>query len=519
MSSDKARDNYKQQKALEEARKAGTAEPEKDEEGRDINPHIPQYIAKAPWYLNKGVPSLHHQRKDDKEGPDNTWYQKGARVAQTVTHFRKGACENCGAISHKTKDCVERPRRKGAKLTGKNFEADEVVTHVQLDYDGKRDRWNGYDPALHQETIERFQKIDEERQKVKTKLMNKKMLNKEKLSKDDDSSDSDNEEMVDQDEREAEGSTAVFSGVNPKNKTSSKNLRIREDIAKYLYNLEDDSAHYDPKTHSMRENPLPDLPAENTVFAGDNAARRTGQFQNFINVQKYAYDASEHGEDVHMVGIPSQAELSFKDFERKKQAQLEEQRKIMFDKYGGEQYLQKPQEIEQLAETENYVQYSRDGRVVAGRPRAIKKSKYEEDLFMNGHTSVWGSLYKNKQWGYACCQQCGKREVECTGQVETPVVSSNPVKIPEGVSEVAVQKIEQDQKIQSAQSSDSSDYSSSSSEEDEKPNKKRKRKNSPSNKKDRETERKLPGSDITSEEYEQYKRTKIMSEDPMRNFV
>lgn len=37
-----------------------------------------------------------------------------------------------------------------------------------------------------------------------------------------------------------------------------RNLRIREDIAKYLLNLDVKSAYYDPKTRSMREDPLPD---------------------------------------------------------------------------------------------------------------------------------------------------------------------------------------------------------------------------------------------------------------------
>lgn len=36
------------------------------------------------------------------------------------------------------------------------------------------------------------------------------------------------------------------------------NLRIREDTAKYLLNLDVNSAYYDPKTRSMREDPLPD---------------------------------------------------------------------------------------------------------------------------------------------------------------------------------------------------------------------------------------------------------------------
>ncbi len=42
------KDEYKKQKELEEARKAGTAPPELDEDGNAVNPHIPSYIANAP---------------------------------------------------------------------------------------------------------------------------------------------------------------------------------------------------------------------------------------------------------------------------------------------------------------------------------------------------------------------------------------------------------------------------------------------------------------------------------------
>ncbi len=41
-----------------------------------------------------------------------------------------------------------------------------------------------------------------------------------------------------------------------KTRITVRNLRIREDTAKYLINLDPDSAYYDPKTCSMRDAPL-----------------------------------------------------------------------------------------------------------------------------------------------------------------------------------------------------------------------------------------------------------------------
>jgi hypothetical protein len=59
-------------------------------------------------------------------------------------------------------------------------------------------------------------------------------------------------------------SVAAFGEVKKRVRTTAggstgsvRNLRIREDTAKYLLNLDTNSAHYDPKSRSMREDPNP----------------------------------------------------------------------------------------------------------------------------------------------------------------------------------------------------------------------------------------------------------------------
>jgi hypothetical protein len=57
-----SKEDWKKKNELDELRKSGAIEPEKDEEGNEINPHIPQYMSQAPWYLNAKGPGLKHQR-------------------------------------------------------------------------------------------------------------------------------------------------------------------------------------------------------------------------------------------------------------------------------------------------------------------------------------------------------------------------------------------------------------------------------------------------------------------------
>lgn len=55
----------------------------------------------------------------------------------------------------------QRPRKVGARFTGTSIAPDEhFQVELDLDYDGKRDRWNGYDPEEHQRIVEEYAKVD-----------------------------------------------------------------------------------------------------------------------------------------------------------------------------------------------------------------------------------------------------------------------------------------------------------------------------------------------------------------------
>lgn len=424
-----SREEFRRQKDLDAARKAGTAPAEVDAEGRAINPHIPQYISQAPWYLDTGAPSLAHQRRraeDAEVKPDiNQWYARGQRAGPAATKYRKGACENCGAMTHKRADCMERPRKKGAKFTGKDIAADEIIQDIQVGYDAKRDRWNGYDPSEHKKVYEEYAALEAARQKKReeeidnqttTDLAAVKKLAKAGGGEKDPDFGSSDEDDADED-KYADAADAVGQKLDTKTRITVRNLRIREDTAKYLINLDPDSAYYDPKTRSMRDAPDKSVPPEDAKFAGDNFLRHTGDALAAAQLQVFAWQASQRGNDVDLHANPTAGEIYHQEFTEKKEKNKKATQVSILDKYGGEQYLQKAPKELLMGQTEAYVEYSRTGQVIKGKERAKARSKYQEDLYINNHTQIWGSWYdvSNRQWGYACCHSTVHASY-CTGE-------------------------------------------------------------------------------------------------------
>jgi pre-mRNA-processing factor SLU7 len=424
----KSRDEYKRAKELEEARKAGTAAPEVDEEGNDINPHIPQYISKVPWYFPSQVPTLKHQRNlnaaERKFDELGKWYARGEKAGPAATRFRKGACENCGAITHTRKTCLERPRAKGARWTGTDIAADEVQRDVNLDWEGKRDRWNGYDSNNYRNVEERYAKLEAERMRLRAEKLDKAHREGRKATEDsgdDSSSEEEDETDLDKAMRLDGGLRSAGEQVmqvkDRASQATARNLRIREDTAKYLRNLDVNSAHYDPKTRSMRADPTPNINPDDKDYVGDNFVRFTGDVKDLARMELHSLRAAEEGRELpHLQADPTTAEEVFKHFGSRKKAIEERRRADILERYGDQhQLVPDPDILKSTVQSEAYIEYNRDGQIVRGQEASRPRSKYPEDVFDNNHTAVWGSFYADGSWGYACCNLLN-RNAYCTGE-------------------------------------------------------------------------------------------------------
>jgi pre-mRNA-processing factor SLU7 len=499
------------------------------EEGKkilEINPHIPQYIAQAPWYLQKDEPGLNHQRASkSKPDYDQSWYSRGQK-GQSATKWRKGACQNCGAMTHKTKECCERPRKIGAKWTGKDIRPDEVIQDLLLDYDGKRDRWNGYDAAEHNLQMEEFEKAELERRKKRKE----EELNRFMTEKDDDYNrypigsdkvpkkpetlvESDSESGSDADEEKKDfidqgDSSNVGVKKDPKTRTTIRNLRIREDTAKYLKDLDTESVFYDPKSRSMRDTePIGVVKTEEGIFYQlDNFAHATGDAIKFNEMQKFAWNSYETGNSIHLTAAPSQAELAYQQAKTKKDVITKEQRDAILAKYGGKEHLEAPPKELLLAQTEQFVTYTSDGSILRGKDKLIPRSKYDEDIYINNHKSVWGSFWEKGLWGYSCCNQFVKNSY-CTGkagiEVKDNIQKEIKLRTEESFHEVDQETKEKGKKLEKALIQE--DY----------------RQKQPEEKDDRKRGYNSSSSityDVSPEEMEAYRLKKQRSDDPMQNF-
>jgi pre-mRNA-processing factor SLU7 len=398
---------------------------------------------------NKGPYRICQITKIAKKGTQFDLKFEDGTVELKVKYKAKSSKGNSGIFN--------KPRIRMTKTGSRSLRVDESKYGKET-YDSKRDKFHGYDQETHTQKVS---KVFAERDEIRKQSRDKTATSKDgktgdgnddkKKSKHDRGSDSDDSDVDDSDIGSEDDSDDEFvqrdeddriittrlarqGGVGgAQMKVTARNLRIREDTAKYLRNLDPSSAFYDPKSRSMRDNPNPEVAAEESQFAGDNFARISGDAVQLADAHLFAWDAAEQGAgaELHPQANPSQVEMLKKKFQSKSaQLQLQKKKKVL-DKYGGHEYLDgsgglanailptKPikgaQNRTTTAAEERKIrfgvstiseEYSRDGRQLKGASKQPKQvaqaSKYQEDIYINGHTSVWGSFFHIGafQWGY-----------------------------------------------------------------------------------------------------------------------
>ena len=169
---------------------------------------------------------------------------------------------------------------------------------------------------------------------------------------------------------------AVGVKRDAKTRTTVRNLRIREDTAKYLRNLDPNSAYYDPKSRSMRENPTPD---RDNLYFGDNFIRESGDKLKFNSVESYVWKEYEKGSEIHLQGAPSETELKFRKDREIEERTLKERSQDLTQRYGSQDQFKPPSKDLLFGQTEVMVEYAHDGTLLKGKNILIPQSKFAED--------------------------------------------------------------------------------------------------------------------------------------------
>lgn len=435
----------------------------------------------------------------------------------------------------------------------------EQVTGMMETYDSKRDAYHGYDPTNHNVTLTaRFEERDRIRRKFRQELkqqhQQQPQQDKDTATTTTDSSaqpsgpqesdsndggergrdnpkardeggggsgpamvvgdsdgdnnnskeDDDDDEYLqrDEDDRVITTRLARQGGVGgAQMKVTARNLRIREDTAKYLRNLDPNSAYYDPKSRSMRDNPNPEMASEESEFAGDNFTRISADAVQWAETQLFAWEAAEQGvEQVHPQANPSQVEFLKKQYETKAADLKMVKKQAVLERYGGAEHLDgtaglasvttattetknntnpPSRKIRFGASVETYSHHpgggggggpnndvSGDGTGGSGGSRHRVEPipcKYPENVFVNGHYSVWGSFFHKGafSWGYADDHSLIKLSY-CTGDTGR-VANDEAHALQYGTGQAGSAELAQARKMLQAASTSSKNKNSNSS--------------------------------------------------------
>lgn len=354
---------------------------------KTTNPNIPHFIANTPWYT-KDQNSTTTTSKSQSLLKNDIWYDREptTTAAPAAKKFRKGACTNCGSMSHKAKDCLERPRKVGAKYNNTNIRSDETVQEISTTWESKRDRWSGFKADDYAKIVDAVKKPE--------------------TSKDVSTKDTVDEESWYEKEIKWETHKSV---INP---NAWKSSRDRHDRAHYLQDLSKDLGYDEAtKTFQGEEGDLNERGFFEKKLQGHGLEHRT--------LRDLAAVAAKKGLDVHLEANPtasyvklreqlqpksisevpangSPASASASTSKQEESATKVNVPKSLLAKYGGAAHSVRS------GETSHTSSSLSDPEVPVEKP-------------YGNHTRQWGTYVVGGRPAYACCHSDVKHSV-CLGE-------------------------------------------------------------------------------------------------------
>lgn len=305
---------------------------------------IPKYIKSAPWYkeqegqLDNLLDPLAHQRINPNEKPkdfsvaykgrgaqDNFKKVESGKIVSSQGKKRRGAgCDNCGSLQHKRSECLEKPKKIGAKYAKVDNEpAAEFEIRDEkslINYEAKRDNYFGYDVNSWDNNVSRYRQAERVKQ---AKLVAAKTKHEECISDD---------EALELLELGLDGSGLLYTIKKDGYKApGEKTVRLLEDRANYLNgvnlqeSLDDDDVHGDARNGTSAAN------------ANDFVSELNGEAAEFEKLRLVSWKASIGGEgkpglDMHTT--PTAVLLQIKEKKKASQEQSLANKKKLLDRYG-----------------------------------------------------------------------------------------------------------------------------------------------------------------------------------------